>query len=416
MENKTSFTRGRIAVATCLLFTVYCLPVVAVAATGDYVHYWNFDEGTGRSVNDTIGGVTAENGVLTGSSTGFGWASGKIGNGLGMDGTAGTGVTLPDGTLKGSAAALSVWFKLNSFTDHNVILSGRSASDRYIYMTLFADLEGRPTLSWRTSSSESELRMQLTKVLNKNEWYHLVLSTNGTSYQAYVNGEAVGTAGVNNGRWFANFTNHTLAYRIGAADTAGVTGSLDGFIDDIRVWERALSPEEVTALYSETNDGKPTVPLAALPQIAFTVSSGNVATGSPVTLTWNVTGAVACTAGGGWMGDAGLAGTRSFTVTGDTTYTLTCTGQGGSANSSVRVAAGGSGAKSSITVEQTFGGTSSTQTSTTVSASTGGQTVTAMSQAERQAKIAEIRAILARLYAQLLELLKAQLAAKQAGQ
>lgn len=401
----------------CIFITVLmCAPLSASAATGDYAHYWNFDEGTGRSVNDFVLGAMAQNGVLTGSSTGFGWASGKIGNGLGMDGASGTGVALPDGALKGSTAALSVWFKLNNFTDRNVILSGRSTSDRYIYMALFVDLEGRPTLTWRTSSSDTEHRMQLTKPLNKNEWYHLVLTTDGQGYRAYVNGEEIGTAGENNGRWFANFTNHTLSYRIGMADTAGVAGSLDGYIDDVRVWERALAKEEALALYDETNAGRPTIPQAALPQISFTASSGNVATGSQVMLNWNVTGAVTCTAADGWTGDVGLSGSRTFTVTGDTTYTLTCTGQGGSANSSVRVvAAGGSGTTASLTVEQTYGGTSSTQTSTTVTSTTGGQTMTTMSDVARQAKIAEIKAMLVQLYAQLLELLKAQLAAKQAG-
>ena len=43
-----------------------------------------------------------QNGVLTGSSTGFGWASGKVGTALGMDGVSGEGIALPNAFLTGS--------------------------------------------------------------------------------------------------------------------------------------------------------------------------------------------------------------------------------------------------------------------------------------------------------------------------
>src|SRR4051812_25559133 len=101
--------------------SVFAVPfTVSAATTTDYVNQWSFDEGTGMSANDSVGG---KNGVMTGSSTGFGWASGKSKTALGMDGTAGTGVALPNDLLSGSAGTVSVWFKYNSRSDHNIIFS-----------------------------------------------------------------------------------------------------------------------------------------------------------------------------------------------------------------------------------------------------------------------------------------------------
>lgn len=68
----------------------------------------------------------------------------------------------------------------------------------------------------------------------------------------------------------------------------------------------------------------PTVSLSANPT---TVSSGGTAT-----LTWSSTNADSCTASGGWTGLKAPSGVESVgPLTGNTTFTLTCTGSGGSA-------------------------------------------------------------------------------------
>ncbi len=330
-----------------LLIAILFIPATSFAAApADMVHFWKFDEGMGRSVNDTPGaGVVAQNGVLTGSSTGFGWASGKAGNALGMDGAAGTGVILPDGTLSGNVGTIAVWFKIDSFTDRNVLVSARATDDRNIYMALTFDLDGRPTLQWRENSTAADRKAQASKPLNKNEWYQLVWIADGSTYRAYINGEQATVAGESVGRWFPTFTNHNLSNRIGMIDSNVLNGSFTGYIDDLRVYERALTAGEVTDLYNETNAARPTIPAAANPP-----ATPPMPTPAP--------------------------SPASATVV------LTSTNTSGG----------------TLTVEQTLGGAQP------------------MEESVRQAKIAEIRTLLTSLYMQLLELLKAQLAAKQAGQ
>ena len=70
-----------------------------------------------------------------------------------------------------------------------------------------------------------------------------------------------------------------------------------------------------------------------------------VSTGESPTLTWSATGATGCTASGGWAGNLATSGSRSTgALTSSTTFTLECTGPGGSATRQVTVAvsAGGS--------------------------------------------------------------------------
>lgn len=74
------------------------------------------------------------------------------------------------------------------------------------------------------------------------------------------------------------------------------------------------------------------------PMLTLTAAPPTVASGSAATLTWSASDAEACTASGGWSGDKPLAGTQSTgALTASTTYTLACTGVGGSVNHSVTV-------------------------------------------------------------------------------
>lgn len=81
------------------------------------------------------------------------------------------------------------------------------------------------------------------------------------------------------------------------------------------------------------------------PAVSFSASPSTVAKGAISTLTWSSTHATSCTASGGWSGPEATSGsqaTGAIAVT--TTYTLSCSGPGGSATQSATVTtAGGTG-------------------------------------------------------------------------
>ena len=75
----------------------------------------------------------------------------------------------------------------------------------------------------------------------------------------------------------------------------------------------------------------PTVTISALPT--------TITLGQSTTLTWSSTNTTACTASNGWSGSQSTGGTASETPgsAGTVTYTISCTGPGGSANASAAV-------------------------------------------------------------------------------
>jgi len=81
-----------------------------------------------------------------------------------------------------------------------------------------------------------------------------------------------------------------------------------------------------------------TIQTASAPTLTLTANPTSVASGSSSTLTWSSTNATACTASGGWAGAKATSGNQMISnITATATYTLQCTGTGGSIQRSATV-------------------------------------------------------------------------------
>jgi hypothetical protein len=73
------------------------------------------------------------------------------------------------------------------------------------------------------------------------------------------------------------------------------------------------------------------------PTVTLTASTASIKSGSTSTLTWTAKNADSCTASDGWNGAQADNGTKSVSPTADTTYTLSCSGAGGTTQVSTTV-------------------------------------------------------------------------------
>ncbi len=76
-------------------------------------------------------------------------------------------------------------------------------------------------------------------------------------------------------------------------------------------------------------------PAVAEPTVALNAGPTSVRSGGTITLSWSSTDANSCNASGSWSGDKATTGSQSLTINSNSTYTITCIGDGGSASSSV---------------------------------------------------------------------------------
>ena len=76
-------------------------------------------------------------------------------------------------------------------------------------------------------------------------WHHYILTFNGTYLQIYLDGIAHGTADYSSGTLVYNAASQ---FNIGAINASG--DFMNGSIDEVGLWNRALTPYEVSKLYS----------------------------------------------------------------------------------------------------------------------------------------------------------------------
>jgi hypothetical protein len=89
---------------------------------------------------------------------------------------------------------------------------------------------------------------------------------------------------------------------------------------------------------SRTRSATVTVGAPASPTVSLTASPSSVAHSGSTTLNWSATNATSCSASGAWSGGKGTSGNQTVnSLTATSTFTLSCTGVGGSASDSAVV-------------------------------------------------------------------------------
>jgi Concanavalin A-like lectin/glucanases superfamily len=155
---------------------------------------------------------------------------------------------------------LSLWFKTPAIvSDRDIFAYSTDASNTSLFtLQLY---EGKIWFAIKHNTGKQP-QFRGTTILQPNQWYHLILVADGVNaIDAYLNNEHENLtyiddgSGTNGNFWFSSIdnissSNHFIS--IGALRRGGAAeGFYSGSIDDIRIYNRALSPSEIQALYHE---------------------------------------------------------------------------------------------------------------------------------------------------------------------
>ena len=133
--------------------------------------------------------------------------------------------------------------------------------------------------SWYSNSDIQSIQL--------GNWLHLVTSWDGATSKLYINNILVKSLSV------PYFANNNFPVMIGTRGNYSNGGWLNGKIDDIGIWNRALTQQEINDLYNALNC---TTPISSItPQGATTFCSGgfvnlNANTGNNYTYQWYLNG------------------------------------------------------------------------------------------------------------------------------
>ncbi|MCD4825718.1 MAG: DNRLRE domain-containing protein, partial [Phycisphaerae bacterium] len=214
---------------------------VAALSLSEMKGHWQLNETGGTTATDSAKG---HNGTLQGSGTS--WISGRLANALKLINTTSVtaAVSVPHTTdlnPGGSSFTLSAWVKTTD-GEGIIVYKGRNGTthDRY-YLQITG---GKPQFVFDSGDTASTLTLTGLAMINDGQWHHISAVRTGLKTGAlYVDG-ATPVTGTHNGQWAGVDTNGT--FYIGR--DSGTANYLNGTIDDVRYYKRAISLDEAAAL------------------------------------------------------------------------------------------------------------------------------------------------------------------------
>lgn len=216
------------------------------------VAYYPCEEASGTSLPDSSG--NGKDGVLgntpsgTGGTPGYRFDTGHVGKALILNSASKGYVSVPAGILSGACeATVATWVYVNTSADWQRIWD--FGKDETVYMFLTPSNNFNKKLRFAISiggNGTDEQMIDGQATLPTGVWTHVAVVLGPAGGLLYVDGVAVGT---NAGMTLrpADLGAMPASY-IGRSHFAG-DPYFDGKIDDFRVYNRALSSEEILSLY-----------------------------------------------------------------------------------------------------------------------------------------------------------------------
>jgi hypothetical protein len=203
------------------------------AATGPVAAY-SFDEGEGSTAEDSFG---EHDGTVEGAE----WFDrGKFGKALYFDGSEGDLVTVPDSNDLDLADefTLEAWVRPDEANEWSAVLTKERGEGALSYQ-MHAEGEGNAPVGY-VGNSEGSFEVEAgDDPIPPHVWSHLALIYDGSKLRYYIDGELKGTdSGADPGP-------SADPLLIGGDISWGEEDAFKGLIDEVRVYDRALSEAEV---------------------------------------------------------------------------------------------------------------------------------------------------------------------------
>jgi PKD repeat protein len=207
--------------------------ITAGSGSSGLVAAYGFEEGSGNSVTDASG--NGNNGAISGAT----WTSaGRYGRALSFSGNNSL-VTVSDSASLhlSSALTLEAWVNPTNITGWKNLIFKTQGNNGLCYVLQGSSSSGLvPSLGLSISASN----LMAPSPLPLNTWSHVAATYDGTTKTLYVNGTQVASAPQT-----GTIASSTDALTIGGNAFSGENWA--GMIDEVRIYNRALSPAEVTA-------------------------------------------------------------------------------------------------------------------------------------------------------------------------
>ena len=241
--------------------------VASVVSTG-LVAAYGFEEGSGTTTTDASG--LGNTGTITAGT----WATtGRFGKALSFNGTSSV-VTVNDAAALRltSAMTLEAWVRPTASASWRCAML-KETSGGLAYGLYASNTSSRPGGFLRVGSVGSDVDATAPSAITLNAWTHLAATYDGATLRLFVNGTQVTSRALT-----GSIVSSTQPLRIGGNQVWGEYFA--GLIDEIRVYNRALSAAEI-----QTDMNTPVSVADTTPPVVSSVSA-SVGGNSTATVQW----------------------------------------------------------------------------------------------------------------------------------
>jgi prepilin-type N-terminal cleavage/methylation domain-containing protein len=211
----------------------------------DAVGIWDFDEGSGTTINDSSG--FGNNGTLSDSlawrcaSTDSNYTPSGQGCSLNLDGASNFVEISPSQDFAAGNLTISAWINADDFTQWRGLLFiyEIASSDYFIIRN-----DGTKLQLLIEDGDITEINLA-TPVLEINKWLHVVFVQDGTAWKFYKNGKKETLTGTNGGYG----TSHLAVNVVRIGYSSWPSYYFNGFVDEVRIYETALSSAQIQSQY-----------------------------------------------------------------------------------------------------------------------------------------------------------------------
>lgn len=135
---------------------------------------------------------------------------------------------------------ISAWIKRDAGSVNQDIVSKRNTGSYTNGYVLRVSGAGRATMQWKNNGGPTQ-SIQSTNIIPENEWHHIAVSfVDGGDANIYIDGILEGTQSS-----LATPIDNTQHFLIGASNYLSRTNLFQGNIDEVRVWDVALSADQI---------------------------------------------------------------------------------------------------------------------------------------------------------------------------
>lgn len=205
--------------------------------------YYRFNGDADNAVNQEANGV-AQNVI---------YVEGKNGKAVQFDGSTSQVILPKTVSVRGCyQASISVWFKINSLGSKNVIYAEENSLEHFYRFGCEVASDGKVSAYMRNFDSSASSIGITGDTIEFGKWYFLVMKFDAItqSFAMYLDGILVDTKTTTANPIPDTAPARTISVGYFNGTTASDTGVIDGVVDELGIWSRALSDAEVSELYN----------------------------------------------------------------------------------------------------------------------------------------------------------------------